>query len=268
MGHPAEGEILAFLDGEAAGNLDTLRAHLDSCKRCGALARRQSGAMATVAEALSLLDVEPGLEGARARILKRNAEGPAPGARIRRNLPRAASFVILLTAGAAAALPGSPIRRWVTRGWEAISHAEEPVNPTGQGIEAGEPATAATADPGMVGATIPLRQGGLELVLRDLGAGASLRILLVDGGQAGIFAGEGTRFRSETGRLVASGPPGDVTMEIPLRQPRVLVTVNGQPYLRKTDRGLEILGPVSSRTPTEIRFQPSESGTNGPSSSG
>jgi len=224
--------------------------------------------MATVAEALSLLDVEPGLEGARARILRRNAEGSTAGARIRRTLPRAASFVILLTAGAAAALPGSPVRRWVTRGWEAISHAEEPVNPPVQGIEAGEPATAATDDPGMVGATIPLSPGGLELDLRDLGAGASLRILFVDGSQAGIFAGEGTRFRSETGRLVASGPPGDVTMEIPLREARVLVTVNGEPYLRKTERGLEILGPVSSRTPTEIRFHPSGPGANGLPSGG
>ncbi|MGW8266741.1 MAG: hypothetical protein ACWGSQ_10255 [Longimicrobiales bacterium] len=268
MGHPAEGEIRAFLDGEAEGNPQALRAHLDACGRCGELAELQSRTMVTAAEALSILDVEPGLERARARILRREADGRRPGAMVRRNLPRAASFVILLTAGAAAALPGSPVRRWVARGWEAVSRPEEPASFPEQGLEAGVATEGTPEDPRIVGATVPLGPGGLELDLRNLGPDASLRILFVEGTQAGIFAGEGTQFRSETGRLVASNPPGDVTVEVPLRAPRVLVTVNGETYLRKTERGLELLGPVRSRTPTEVRFGPSEPGTNGFSPNG
>jgi len=268
MGHPAEGEIRAFLDGEATGDLEELGAHLEACGQCGALAQVQSRAVAAVAEALSLLDIEPRLEEARARILRMEGELRGPGAKLRRNLPRAASFAILLTAGAAAALPGSPVRRWVLKGWEAVSGPEGPVLAPAQGLGEGGGPEGAPADAGMVGATIPVGPDGLELHLADLGRGASLRILFVEGSQAGIFAGEGTRFRSEAGRLVASSPPGDVTMEIPLQAPRVSVVVNGETYLRKTEGGLELLGPVRTQTPSEIRFGPSEPGTNGPSSRG
>jgi len=268
MGHPAEGEIRAFLDGEATGNPEELRAHLETCGQCGALAQVQSRAVVAVAEALSLLDIEPRLEEARGRILRMETETRGPGAKLRRNLPRAASFVILLTAGAAAALPGSPVRRWVTRGWEAVSGPEELVTAPAPEHDEVKGAEGAPAGTGMVGATIPVSAEGLELHLRGLGAGASLRILFVEGSQAGIFAGEGTRFRSEAGRLVASSPPGDVTMEIPLQAPRVSVVVNGETYLRKTEGGLELLGPVRARTPTEIRFGPLEPGTNGLPSGG
>jgi hypothetical protein len=268
MGHPAEGEIRAFLDGEALGSPEELRAHLESCSGCGATARLQSRALATVGEALSLLDVEPALERARAQILRREGEVRGAGARLRRNLPWAASFVILLTAGAAAALPGSPVRRWVSRGWEAILAPEAPAVAPDQGLDEAAGPEGALAAPGLVGATIPVSPEGLELHLRDLAATASLRILFVDGDQAGIFAGEGTRFRSEAGRLVASNLQGDVRMDVPRRAPRVLVVVNGETYLRKTEGGLEVLGPVRARTPTEIRFGPSSPEPNGTPSGG
>jgi hypothetical protein len=108
----------------------------------------------------------------------------------------------------------------------------------------------------------------MELHVRDLSPHSSLTVLLVEGDRAGVFSEEGTRFHTEEGRLQASGPPGDVTLEIPSGAGPITVFVNGEVYLRKTDRGMEILGPVQARTPTEIRFGPSGIPLNSPDSIG
>ncbi len=110
-----------------------------------------------------------------------------------------------------------------------------------------------------VGATIAASSAPLALEIIGLPADASIRVLLVEGDQAGIFAGEGTRFRTNSGVLVASEPLGEVTVEIPLAATGVSLSVNGEPYLEKTEGGLEVFGPVRTRTPTEIRFGPAGS---------
>ena len=268
MGHPANGTIRAFLDGEATGEFEDTQAHLAQCPQCRTLAREQSLALDSLSEALALLDVEPPLETIRVRLLREMSGGRRGWGTFRRNLPRAASFAILLTAGAAAALPGSPVRRWVTRGWDAVSGSGETTEAVSPSPSATEGTDVPGPEVGTVGATIPAGADGLELHVRELAGTASLRILLVEGSQAGIFGGEGTRFRTEAGRVIATGPPGDVTMEIPMEASPVLVVVNGEVYLRKTEEGLELLGPVLARTPTEIRFGPSGAGTNGPAAGG
>jgi hypothetical protein len=262
MGHPDEGMIRAFMDGEASGPWQDLGAHLTECPQCAALAEGQVHALETLVEVLSCLDVEPAMERARARVLEKEAESRRLGVILRRNIPRAASFVVLLTAGTAFALPGSPLREWLARTWETAS------GPGKAAPEASPAPAGATTAPEMVGATIPATSDGIELTVLGLPEGSSVRVVLVEGDRAGIFAGEGTRFRSEARRLVASEPPGDITMEIPRGATLVSVVVNGELYLRKTGEGLELLGPVRNRTPTEIRFGPSDRGANPPSSDG
>jgi len=262
MGHPDEGMIRAFMDGEASGQWEHLRAHLAECPRCAAVADGQTHALGDLTEALTFLDLEPPTERARIRVLRREAERRRPGSILRRNLPRAASFVILVTAGTAFALPGSPLREWLARTWEGVSGPGETSTEAIPGPEG------AVAGPEVVGATIPATSDGLELRILGLPEGASVRVLLTEGTRAGIFAGEGTRFRSEPRRLEALEPPGDVTMEIPRDAALVSVEVNGEVFLRKTEEGLELLGPVHTRTPTEIRFGPSVGGQNPPPSNG
>lgn len=268
MGHPADGMIRAFLDGEATGNVRGIQAHVADCPRCGELAQAQARALDSFSDALSLLDIAPRSEAARVRILQKHRETRRGKAIIRRNLPRAASFAILFTAGAAAALPGSPVRRWVAEGWDRLSEREDSTVPVPSPSQAGDRAEGPGARPATVGASTAVGLGGIELQVRDLSESASLRILLVEGSEAAIFAGEGTQFRTEEGRLVASGPPGDVTMEIPAGALRVTVIVNGETYLRKTEGGMEVLRPVRARTPTEIHFGPAGPGTNAPPSGG
>lgn len=262
MGHPDEGMIRALMDGEAVGQWKELRAHLDECPQCAATAGAQARAHGALVEALPFLDVEPPMEKARARVLRREAERRRPGVVLRRNLPRAASFVVLLTAGTAFALPGSPLREWLATTWKSVSGPGEAATEASPALE-GVPPT-----PGTVGATIPATSDGLELRILELREGASVRVLLVEGNRAGIFAEEGTRFRSQAGRLEATQPPGDVTMEVPTDAAIVSIVVNGEVFLRKTAQGLELLGPVRDRTSTEIRFRPSGGGTNRPPSDG
>jgi len=57
-------------------------------------------------------------------------------------------------------------------------------------------------------------------------------------------------------------------VEIPRGATAVTVTVNGEVYLEKTKEGLELLGPVRTRSPTEIRFGPSGGDPNAPPPSG
>lgn len=173
-------------------------------------------------------------------------------------LPWAASIALLVTAGAASALPGSPVREWVTQGWGALTGSgDAPV-----GLESVEPAAEelpaapATADPAETGASILAGEEGVELWILGLQGGADLRVVRVDGNMAGIFAGEGTRFRTEEGRLEAEAPPGAVRVEIPRSLEDAVVGVNGTVLLRLSGGKMEIFGPVQRRTPMEILFRP------------
>jgi len=269
MGHPDDGLIRAFLDGEAPGERENIRTHLATCTECRELAEGQAGALERVTDALSHLDVEPPLETARLRVVKATAGKSPPHQALRRYLPHAASFLVLLTAGTAAALPGSPVRKWITWTWEAVSGSGSGVTAsTTSSEEDPAPESVASETLPSVGATLTAPPEGVELHVSGFSAEASLRVVLVDGDRAGIFAGEGTRFRSETRRLEASDPPGDVTVEIPRSAAAVTLTVNGEVYLEKTEEGLELLGPVRARSSTEIRFGPSGGDPNAPPPTG
>ncbi len=267
MEHPSDAMIRAFLDGEAGRAESEIQAHLSACAGCRARAGEQGRREAVVAEALSLVDVPPPLERARAAIRRHERESGRWAGLVRRNLPRVASVAVLLTAGAAAALPGSPIRSWLTREWAELSGSGDSSAVTS--LTTGEAASdMAGGEAERVGATIPYTPEGIELHVSGLNPESSLTVLLVQGTEAGIFSSEGTRFRSQTGRLEAEDPPGDVTVEIPVTTPGARLVVNGEVYLRKTGEVLEILGPVSTRTQTEIRFSSPRDDANAPGADG
>jgi hypothetical protein len=107
-----------------------------------------------------------------------------------------------------------------------------------------------------IGASILAGEEGVELWIRGLPAGADLRVVWVDGNMAGIFAGEGTRFRTEPGRLEAEAPPGAVRVEIPRSLSRVVVGVDGRVLVRVSGDEVDILGPIQRRTPMEVLLRP------------
>lgn len=248
MGHPDEGVILALLDGEPVEKREDLQAHLESCPQCRALAEAQGLQMRTLSGALSLLDCDPPMADARSRVLAAGRSMAEPRRKYRVPLPLAASRAVLITGGALSALPGSPVRSWVADQWGSSQAASpsETLALTGPGNQAAE------AD--LAGATILPTADGMNLYIRGGSDGAEVIVRLVDGDQAGIFAGEGTRFRTEEGILEAVDPPGEVRVEIPRGITSVTLFVNGRVFLRQTSDGLEIQGPYETRTEDEIRF--------------
>jgi hypothetical protein len=145
----------------------------------------------------------------------------------------------------------------MARGWDRIRNepTTDQVQETGVRLT-GEVETALPTPTPLseTGASIPVSQEGVELWIRELPQGATVRVEWIDGDQVGIFAQEGTRYRTELNRLEAQGPPGDVRVELPRSLTDVLVGADDQLLLRLSGGELELPGPVSSRSPEAIVF--------------
>jgi len=274
MAHPDDGLIRAFLDGELGeGEAEAFLIHSGSCPECQAEIRVQEKAMSQATRALLLMDTEPSVIEALGRFQARISAQDKTQARIsalgdfesekssRRGAPgsllKAASIaLILLTAGAASALPGSPVRGWLAQGWNALTGNGAPEGAAQDGIQPGEGDSAGLPDPSAQETWARMVPGGdgVEIGLFDLHDNAEIRVVWVEGEEVSVFAEEGTRFRTEAGRLEAHSPPGGVRVEIPNALTRVLLTLDGRTLLRKTGPEVEILDTVQSQSPREVVF--------------
>ncbi len=269
MRHPDDGLILAFLEEElATGEEAEIRAHLAACAACGAEVDGLKRALERSARALTLLDAEPPTREARARLEARRAGNRKPrgGRGWWLPLSRAAGIVLLLAGGASAAVPGSPVREWIARGWGAVRAPGTPAVLEGT---PGAPEGAVAAPevqpfPFETGATLLPEAGGVELWIHEVPPGTEVTVLLSEEGQAGIFAGTGTRYRTEAGKLEAWAPPGAVRVELPRDLPRAVVGVNGVVVLRQAGAQREIMGVVVRQGAGEIVLR-APSGTGGSS---
>ncbi len=255
MVHPDEGLIRTFLDGEMEEPQErALQEHLNACAACRGDLDAQEQAWKEASKALRVLNHEPDLAEARARLQARLERGH----RSWLSLSRAASIAVLLTAAVASALPGSPVQRWIMDGWRTLTGPGTPsIQPSGPPLEAGERAGLPAPSPAReIGASVPVGAGSLEIWIHHLPPDATLRVEWVEGDQVGIFAGEGTRFSTGEGRLEAFSPPGSVRVELPRSLTRALVGVDGEVLLRKSGPEVDISGSVQGRTPSEIVFHP------------
>jgi hypothetical protein len=268
MVHPDNGTLLALQDGEVSETeAEEIREHLATCSSCRAEADALAGASRALAEALELLDSEPDTATARAKVARRFDEhlpapdkvvSPLPPGSPRRErfgsfltLPRAASIALLLTGVTVSALPGSPVRRWLTDMVQGPGASER------EGSELGAPLAPVEEmqeDLGP-GAGIPAVDGSVEIWIHDLPDDSELRVRWTDGEEAWIFAGQETRFNLQDGKLEAFSPVGPVVVEIPRGLSRVVVGLDGRVLLQKSGEEIEILGPIQERTPFEILFE-------------
>lgn len=248
--HPNDGLIRAFLDDELerVGRQD-LQAHLDECAGCRGLLQELRSQSDLVSLALGRLDADPPTDLALASLKRRISAAAQPSHNLR-GLRRAAVIAFLLLGGAASALPGSPVRQWISSGWDRIAgrgtSQERAILP----VE--DPVPSLTSEE--AGAGIGVAGGVVELRVEGLPEGEEITVLLVDGDQAGIFGPPSTRFRTEEGKVEAFATEGGIRVELPRSARRATVIVNGAPYLRKSGDSLEILGPVKDSAAAEIRF--------------
>jgi hypothetical protein len=127
--------------------------------------------------------------------------------------------------------------------------------PAGERSEVGEQATDPL--PGSIpetGAGLPVLGRGVEIFLEDLSSESEVRVLWVEGTEAWVYAGEGTRFTLLEGRLEVSYPIGNVRVELPRGPGNVRLLLAGELVLRKIGEAVEVMGPVRERTPDEIVF--------------
>lgn len=255
--HLDEGRLLALRDRDTDG--EEARRHLASCAACTEALDTLRARGSAVEAALSSLDEQWDVEAARSSVRGRVAAASAAAARGRTVVgrrPRAALWslsraagLLLVTAAAASALPGSPVRAWLGARFGGDERAATVPPPAVEG------APAAALAPEATGIRLSVPSGPLRVVLHDVAAGSEVRVRLVPGTEASVYAPAGSRFTSAAGRVEARVTPGEVRVELPTGVDPVSLEVGGRIYLRSTEAGLEVPGPVVTRTEDEILFR-------------
>jgi hypothetical protein len=245
MDHVDEAVLTALRDGVAEPAEESrARSHLDGCVACrdrlAALERRR----ATVASGLASLDTSFDLESARAAV--RIGAFSLRGHAHRGAWARAAGVVLFLGAAtAAAALPRSPVRHWLS----GIVHPR--TSATAAPAPASPPAAAAET----TGVRLNVPSGPLRVALVDVAGGTEVEVRWVAGTEAAILAPVGSRFTSATGRLEARPAGGPVRVELPRGVVPSTLEVGGRVYLARSTAGLTISGPVVRRDDDGVVFR-------------
>lgn len=252
MTHLDEGQLLAVRDGESQHE------HLAECADCRESLGELRGRRDVVSGALASLDAPTDMEAARAHLRKRltaraaeTADAvpltPRPG-RAFWSLSRAAGL-LLVTAAGLSALPGSPVRNWASR-----ALAPEVPEVGTEAAPAPTPAPSST-EAEATGIRLAVPRGPLRVIVDGAEAGTVIRVQFVPGADAAVFAPAGSRFTSGEGRLEARVTTGTVRIEIPRGVVPVSLEVGGRIYLRSTDAGLDVPGPVTQQNASEIVFR-------------
>lgn len=246
MDHLSDERLIAHLDGELSES-DRRRAerHLEACGECAAALEELRLASRHLTEALARIDrPAPARDPGRVRGLHRSRKSWVS----RRSLAAAAVLLILAT-GAAAAIPGSPVREWLARTLRTEAPAVE--EPAGQ--EDAPPVAAATDRE--AGVAVEAADGDITVRVLDAATGTLIRVRLVDGDRAGVRA-ERARYRTSAGRIdVLGAGPGEVRVELPRGVGSARLEAEGRPLLVVRGREVRILAPAADSAGSEILFR-------------
>lgn len=281
--HASEDRLLAYLDDEVPeGERQVVARHLEACRPCAdalealrEISRRLSVGLqrldrpapalhpAAIRRRAGVLDVARGRDDdARPAAgpaspdeeapSGRRSGRPAGADRPRRSLLAAAVLLLAFT-GVAAAIPGSPVRAWLTDSARAIAGlfggGEEPA-PTVVDQEAVEAATRLPS-----GVAVEPYGGSVRISLRSPSPDAVVRVRVVDDARATVLASD-ARYRTGPGRIEVLGAgPGDLRIEIPRSVASAIVEVDGRPVVEKVGTDLRLLTPADT-SGSEIFFRP------------
>jgi hypothetical protein len=238
--HLDGGRIVTFRDDDLSDASDM--SHLESCAVCTAELEEARERAAMVAETLATLDSPVDVIAAKASVrlrLDRERASAVP-ARSRIPIGRAAA-ILLVTAGAAAALPWSPISPW-RRETTAPAPTSTTVDQTVAPGEAPAPASVA----------VDVAEG-IEIVVTGASAGATLEVVWRDDASAQVSAPRGSSFALAAGRVEVGASAGAIRIEAP-RDARLEVIVNGATYLERSAAGLSVVEPAVEVADGGVRF--------------
>lgn len=240
MTHVEEGVLQAYLDAEvtAAARADIDR-HLHSCSVCAAELERMRGASLLFHNVVRDSDVMPPVLAARARLAGVRRFERAPSAPPRRAWARAAMFVVGLGAVASAAVPGSPVRAWISDALSRAGLLNESPSAAAPALPEEVPAVQRDATAESTALSIDAVDGRLRVVLKNVSAEASVTVRLVDTNRALVEAtgvAARARFRTGAGLLEMDGVQGGtVVVEIPRSATDAVVQQDGR-TIYKTGR--------------------------------
>jgi hypothetical protein len=238
--HVDEGGIATLRDEGVADPWTSL--HLDGCAVCTAELADAKNRAAAVGDALASLDIPVDVPAAKAAVRRRldRERSEAPGGLRRIPVGRAAA-ILLVTAGAAAALPWSPLARW----WSAPTVPPNPsTTATQEALPPGDPATASIAVDVV---------DAIEVVVNGAPAGATVEVVWLGESFARVAAPSGSQFTFSNGRIELQATAGAVRLELP-RTARARVVVNGRDYLQRSASGITVVEPGAEVADERIRF--------------
>ena len=214
--HPSDATLLTLIHGELAVGLKAeVQAHLAYCAACASTVGELRASDAQVGRLLGTLD-HP--------VPRLDPPVTAAGtARLRR--PVIAASVALLVAGAvAAAVPGTPLQRWIHGRRDASGHAETgPARPA--------PARPAPADDQAAGGVEVPALRGLTIAFGQPEQNGILTIAVADRPDASLRAfGGAVAYQVGEGRIVVDNrhPAGRYALEVPSRLRRLTVLLGGR----------------------------------------
>jgi hypothetical protein len=238
MAHIEEGLLQAYLDDEVGGRAE-LDAHLQGCAACMAELARLRGASQVFASAMRAADVAAPVFAAFTAV-RRNPAEPAPRRPLFARLPlaRAAMLMIGFAAVASAAIPGSPVRAWLSdalRSVGVLPEIEQPAAPVVPDSQASAGAVEQGGGPAAL--SILPSEGRLRIVLTDVSSAANVRVRMIDGDRALVQAsGDAARARFRTGpgriELIGIGK-GEVVIDVPDGARDVRVESDGKVLFEK-----------------------------------
>jgi anti-sigma factor RsiW len=240
--HLTERDVLELRDNSLVDA--DVREHLDTCIECQATMAAARARQVTIRDALSALDQPVDVEEAKARIRARlSASGSQAASGVRSRVRRwslgKAAALLLVGAGAASAIPGSPVRNWLSPNIteEVPSELE-----------------AVTSGPELVGGSLTVTEGPLTVELIEVPAQTRVTVLWVSGSTATVRAAPGSGFSYGEGGINASIAGGPVSVELPRAVTSVSLAVNGRMYMQAEDGVMDATGPVQERDGDVITF--------------
>jgi hypothetical protein len=277
MRHEEDGRLMAYVDGELfAEDARAVEAHLGRCPDCALATSRLRTERGRVQSALPEVDVDAGAAYRRVRERLRQHEeagkanraggtdsvhsrAPTPlpqraapsrgtvGWLRRTRALQAALFVLFMAGGAAAVMPGSPLRRWL------VGPGSDTVEPEAATVRMQASEEAAPAPEPVSISAAP--SGGRLRVSLQLPAGTELRVVLAEGERATVTANPDTRFTSAEGVLEAAVSGGPVRVEFPRGAANASLEVNGELYVSAQGGDVRFTAPAADSSDAEVSFR-------------
>lgn len=234
MNHIEQGELQAYLDSEATlGARSQIDSHIKTCESCTHELNNLRAAASLFTSALRGTDAQAPTFAAHAAVSAARGGGrPRRFAFSRVALSRAAVLLIGFAALASAAIPGSPMRGWITTALRTIgigTHIETVSAPPAGSVPVA-PANQTAAGP----ATLSIQPiaGRVRVVLSDVDPAATIHIRVIDGDRVVIQASGAAahaRFRTGPGsaELIGVGK-GEITIDLPRAATDARVKADGK----------------------------------------